>query len=111
MRQFATAVVERKKDLTGPFDTHPYECGWASEAVIFLHVEEVEGDEPSLLAQVQISADGVNWVNEGTHFDPMRCTGDAFVRVRHFGGWLRLKGDVQGKNARFKTTVQIVLKE
>jgi hypothetical protein len=111
MRQFATAVVERKRDFTGPFDTHPYEAGWAAEALFFIHVEQAEGDDPRMTAAVQVSADGVNWVDEGTAFAPVTGPGVSFVRVTHFGGWLRLKGDVSGPGARFRATIQLVLKE
>jgi hypothetical protein len=111
MRQFYTAVVERKREVVDQFDTHPYEAGWAREAIFFLRVEEAAGDGAGLNAKVQISADGVRWVDEGTRFASMSSPGDCFVRVSHFGGWLRLCGEVTGAGARFKITVQLVLKE
>jgi hypothetical protein len=111
MRQFYTAVVERKRDVFEPFDTHPFEVGWANEGIFFLRIEEISGDNPVLTAKVQISADGVRWVDEGTTFPPLSELGDYFVRVRHFGGWLRLCGGASGHEARFKVTIQLVLKE
>ena len=39
---------------------------------------------------VQISADGFNWVDEGTVFDlPAENDAVTFCKVRHFGGWLQ----------------------
>ncbi len=111
MRQFNTAVVERKEEFTDQFQTHPYETAWASEAIFFLRVEELSGQSPGLSAAVQISVDGVNWVDEGTKLGPIDEEGDFFVRASHFGGWLRLNGEVRGENARFVLTVHLVPKE
>ena len=61
--------------------------------------------------QTDLHPDGVNWVDEGTAFEPMGEAGLYFVRVRHFGGWLRLAGPVEGEGAAFKLTVRLVLKE
>jgi hypothetical protein len=111
MRHFYTAVVERKCDVVDQFDTHPFEAGWASEAIFFLRVEECAGESTELHAKVQISADGVRWVDEGSQFAPISAAGDYFVRVSHFGGWLRLCGGIVGHDARCRITVQLVLKE
>lgn len=111
MRHFYTAVVERQRDFVDAFDTHPFEAGWASEAIFFVRVEEVAGDDARLNAKVQISADGIRWVDEGGALPPISEAGDYFVRVSHFGGWLRLNGTITGAEARFKLTVQLVLKE
>lgn len=111
MRQFQTTITERKLNFTGEFTTHPYEAGWASEAISFIRVEEVSGESAELEAVVQISVDGVRWVDEGTTFQKISETGDYFVRVSHFGGYLRLRGAAQGDNANFKLTIWWVLKE
>jgi hypothetical protein len=111
MRQFFTAVVERQRDFVDQFGSHPYEVGWASEAIFFLRVEEIFGEGAKLNARVQISADGVRWIDEGTALPTMTEARDYFVRVKHFGGWLRLFGEISGQSARFKLTVQLVLKE
>jgi hypothetical protein len=111
MKQSHTAVVERKEEFTDQFQTHPYETAWAGEAIFFLRVEELSGQSPELSAAVQISVDGVNWVDEGTTLGPIYQEGDYFVRVSHFGGWLRLSGEVWGENAGFILTVHLVLKE
>jgi len=111
MKQSHTVVVERKEEFTDQLQTHPYEVAWASEAIFFLRVEELSGESPELDAAVQISVDGVNWVDEGTTLGPVGEEGDYFAKVSHFGGWLRLSGKVRGDNARFILTVQLVLKE
>lgn len=112
MRHFYTAVVERKEEFTGQLQTHPYEAAWASEAIFFVRVEDASGDSPKLDAGVQISADGLSWIDEGTRFaTPIGGKGDYFLRVSHFGGWLRLNGEVGGEDARFTLTVHLALKE
>jgi hypothetical protein len=110
MRQFATAVVERKTVFTEDFVTHPYECGWASEAIFFVHAEEASGDGARLEARIQISPDGVHWIDEGTPPHVVAEEGRSFVRTAHFGGWLRLACTVT-PGSRFKLTIQLALKE
>lgn len=109
MKQSSTSVVERRRTFTEAFETHPMEVGWAREAIFFITIEE--GDEGTLHAAVQISPDGVHWADEGTAFEPMHGPGLYFVRVRHFGGWLRLAGPIEGEGAEFVVTVRMVLKE
>ena len=113
MRHFTTAVLERHTEYKGPFATEPYETAWASEAIFFIRVEEIAGCNALLRARVQISVDGVNWIDEGTTFETITTTGDYFVRVSHFGGWLRLAGEVQGTEygASCRTMISLVLKE
>lgn len=94
-----TSTVEQRKDFTGDFDTHPMEGAWAGEAIFFLTIESLRGADTMLNARVQISADGVNWIDEGTAFPALRKAGHYFVKVRHFGGWLRLKGRVEESGA------------
>jgi len=108
MRQFMTTTVEQRRVIQGPFDTHPMEAGWASEAIFFIRIEEEMEPGSTYEAAVEISVDGVLWIEEGT-----RITGPddgilSFVRVSHFGGLLRLKGDVEGK---LKMSIHLVLKE
>ena len=43
IRRSHIAVVERNVWWRGDFDVEPYEAGWASEAIGFLHVLETEG--------------------------------------------------------------------
>jgi hypothetical protein len=60
---------------------------------------------------VQVSVDGIDWIDEGSSFAPVTAPGSAFLRVRHFGGWLRLRCRITGRNPRLKATVHLVLKE
>lgn len=109
MRQFHTAVIERRERFDGDFATQPHEVAWASEAIWFVRVEGVDG-AGSLKLHVQVSVDGTRWLDEGSAFDDLTAEGDRFLRVTHFGGWLRLRGEIEG-DAAFTLTVQLVLKE
>lgn len=108
MRQFAQIVLERRIRHVGSFFTEPFETAWASEAIFFLTVEELQA--PELRARVQISPDGINWVDEGTSSTPINQTGISFLRVRHFGGWLRLACDLQS-GCSTRILVHLILKE
>lgn len=108
MRQFNAAHLEIKKSFTQGFETHPYECGWASEVIFFIFVEDIVG-KGVLNSRVQISHDGIHWADEGTAFEPISERGLHFVKVSHFGNYLRLKNDIEG--AEFKMQIQIACKE
>lgn len=107
MRNFHTVVLERLKDFDGSFATEPYEAGWAAEALFFVRVHGVEGPETALQGRVQVSMDGVEWIDEGTVFPSMTAPGDHFVRVTAFGGWLRLRCELTGAA---RVTIQLQLK-
>ncbi|MEL6275724.1 MAG: hypothetical protein AAFU03_11520 [Bacteroidota bacterium] len=111
MKRFSTTVVERRKRFQSNFNSHPMETAWASEAIFFVHVETVEGEDAALKLAVQISPDGVNWVNEGTFFPVLKKEGTSFVKLNHFGGFLRLAGEISGEHPGFLITVHLVLKE
>ena len=111
MRHFTTAVLERHVQLSSTFNTEPYESAWAGEALFFIRIEDIVGENPMLRAKVQISADGINWADEGTAFPAIMSVGNYFLRVTHFGGWLRLTGEIQGSESRFQVTLHLVLKE
>ncbi|MCO6042308.1 hypothetical protein NG895_00170 [Aeoliella sp. ICT_H6.2] len=110
MRHSITAALERHRDYTQSFATEPYECAWATEAIFFIRVQELEGENPALQARVQVSPDGIHWADEGTEFQRIDQLGVSFVRVTHFGGWLRLEGSVEGEQARFNVNINLVLK-
>lgn len=114
MRQFYTSVLERRKAFADVVETPPYEGGWASEAIFFVRVERI--DEGAVVnLRVQISPDGMHWVDEGGVSEPLDTEGDSFVRVSHFGGWLRLWGTVRGQDgseaASATLTIHLALKE
>ena len=111
MRNFHTVVLERMKARAESFSTEPYETGWASEAMFFVRVHEISGREARMDCRVQVSADGIEWIDEGTRFPTIAGKGSAFIKVGHFGGWLRLVNEVAGTDPRIKLTVHLVLKE
>jgi hypothetical protein len=109
MRHFYMTVIQRRDDYEGAFATEPFEAAWAGEAIFFVRVEKIHA-ETVVNARVQISADGLNWIDEGTALAPQSAEGDSFIRVSHFGGWLRLAGEVSGSGPA-QLTVQLALKE
>ena len=44
MKMFNDSHLEVKKFFKGTFFTHPYEAGWADEAIFFVMCEKIEGD-------------------------------------------------------------------
>ena len=110
MKQVHTAVLERFGTFSEDFATEPYEAGWAEEGIFFVNVDAVEGANPALSGQVQISPDGITWIDEGTPLPAVKQAGVAFTRVRHFGNWLRLACQVSGERAKFRGTIYLCLK-
>jgi hypothetical protein len=109
MRKNYTAIVERDRDFESEFFSEPYECGWASEAIFFVRKLSMEGDFSGSAISVQISPDGIQWCDEGTTVPLTNGTVD-FVRVKHFGNWLRVKG-VLSSGAKMRTLIALQLKE
>jgi hypothetical protein len=92
LRESHTAIVARNERWTGEAATEPFEAGWASEAIFFLRALAAEGAAGEGRAHVQISPDGIRWVDEGTSAPvPGAAEGIAALRVAHFGSWLRLR--------------------
>lgn len=90
-----TAVVERNQVWSGAFASEPYEAAWAREAIFFVRALDSGLAGAEVEARVQISPDGTRWCDEGTRFLlPTAADGVTFGRVSHFGGWLRIAGDV-----------------
>jgi hypothetical protein len=110
MKQIHTAVLERFGSFSEDFATEPYEAGWADEAIFFLKIDAVDGADPALTGQVQISPDGITWVDEGSSLPALGQTGVVFTRVRHFGNWLRLACRVSGRQTSFRGTILLCLK-
>lgn len=109
MKTFYTSVIELRQEFTGAVETHPYECGWADEALFFVEVEDAApGAVVSL--RVQLSADGIRWIDEGT---VLVASDRAFARITHFGGFLRLAGSTAGSDGEptsVSLTVRLALK-
>lgn len=93
MRESYTAVIERNVAWTGDFASEPYEAAWAGEALFFARTLDAATSKP-IEARVQISPDGMRWVDEGTVLSIPDTPGMAACKVSHFGGWLRMAGTV-----------------
>jgi hypothetical protein len=109
IRQNYTATIERNRVFQGEFATETYECGWASEAIFFIRKLETAGAVAGTALRVQISADGIRWRDEGTLVELTPAEVD-FVRVKHFGNWLRLTGALP-EGATMRVIVSLSLKE
>ena len=110
MRQSHTAVVERNQIWEDDFATEPYEVGWSHEAIFFVQILRAE-ENPIVEAKVQISPDGIHWCDEGSRLNFVAqhaLDRPSFVRVSHYGGWLRLAGTV--KNGHVWALVHLALK-
>ena len=86
-----TAIVARNEHWSADAATQPYECGWAREAVFFVRaLKPSTGPQPTGI--VEISADGMHWIAEGTSFAMPQHTDDvAVARLSQFGNWLRVR--------------------
>jgi hypothetical protein len=112
IRNTYTAVVARGETWAGRVETEPYEAAWAGEAIFFVRALEAAPGAAALAvaARVQISPDGMHWVDEGTRLElPAQAGAVAFARVREFGGWLRLAADVPAE-AGLKVVATLALK-
>lgn len=115
MRQSLSVVLERNTRLQGTFTTEPYEVAWAREARWFVHVLEMEGSEAHLEAATQISPDGLHWCDLDDHRISMHEPGLVSWPAHEFGGWVRIKGVVEGNSgstdgATAKVLIYLVLK-
>jgi hypothetical protein len=109
LRRSYTATLARGERWTGAVQTEPYECAWATEAIFFVRALAAKG--PLAEARVQISPDGIHWVDEGTSMKLPKTKGAvAFARVRHFGGYLRLAAELP-RGASLTVVVALALKE
>jgi hypothetical protein len=116
IRENHTAVIARNERWTGVAATEPYEAGWATEAVVFVRAlaiergRDVAADVLPPTARVQISADGMRWIDEGTTFPmPQSTEQDTCARVAHFGNWLRVETELPA-DMTMKVLVTVHLK-
>lgn len=103
-----TAILERETAIRGAYETEPYESAWAREAIFFVREHGDENGAGAHTAVVQISPDGMHWCDDGTivEIEPGRI---ARVKVGHFGGWLRIRGEVP-PGAELVVSIQLSLK-
>jgi hypothetical protein len=105
-----TSVIERNRVWRGRFETEPWEAAWAKEALFFIRALDVAGVADAALARVQISPDGMRWCDEGATVSlPTAVDELSFGRVTHFGGWLRLTGELP-PGVELKVICYLVLK-
>lgn len=110
LRESYTLPVERNVIWRGPFASEPAEAAWATEAIFFVRALNVEGHLNAAQARVQLSPDGMHWCDEGTSFAlPSETDAVTFGRVSHFGGWLRIAGELP-PGAALTVIVYLVLK-
>lgn len=110
LRESNTIIVERNWTWSGSFETEPNEAAWASEAIYFIRALSVSGNLATTQARVQISPDGIRWCDEGTQITlPTSPDEVTFARVSHFGGWLRLVGEISS-DAEVTVMVYLSLK-
>ncbi len=106
-----TAVLEKNQTYTESFATEPFETGWAREALWFVRVLDLEGNDVRLRIVPQISPDGLFWCDKEAPAWKIRKKGLSSVALREFGNWLRLNVEVEGKKPKVKVLVYLVLKE
>jgi hypothetical protein len=93
LNESTTAVIVRGETWAGEFASEPYEAGWAREAVLYLRLLKRDEALGIATARVQISPDGMAWVDEGSELRlPADTEETTFVRIAHFGNWLRIAG-------------------
>lgn len=109
MRSFHTSVTDLRQPFTDDVATVGYECGWAGEAIYFVTAEDATAPGTRVDLRVQLSPDGLRWVDEGTRF-ALDGPSATFVRLTHFGGFLRLAGTVTGGTGTAVLTVRLALK-
>ncbi len=109
MQYSQTAILERDRIWSGQFETEGYEAAWASEAIFFVRTVSASQKNGGLKADIQISPDGEHWVNEGSQIYLSTVSSVTFARVRHFGGYLRLVGELP-KGLEMNVSVYLSLK-
>lgn len=108
LRPSYTSIVERRKQINGVFQSHPYEAAWALEAVIFVAVEHAP--HPPLKATAEISPDGLHWVRQGETTTIESEDELVAIPTDHFGHWLRMTLTGAAEKDPAVVTIYLVLK-
>lgn len=90
MRQSQSAVLERGLVLDTVHETEPFEVAWAGEARWFVLFVE-EAPETRVSIQVQVSPNGIQWVDHELPAVETAAAGLTSIPVERFGHWLRLR--------------------
>lgn len=97
-----TAIIARGEDWVDGSTTEPYEASWAREAIITVRTLESGTLRAGARAHVQISLDGMRWIDEGTSLDlATEVDGISIARLDHFGHYLRLRAEIPGDATGF----------
>lgn len=110
MRETYTAVIERAQPVQSSFESEPYETGWAGEVTVFVKVRDGLSEDQALHARVQISPDGIDWVDFGVDLPAIKGQGMTFVTVTGFGNWMRVAGNVDDPTAKLHLSIYLALK-
>ena len=105
-----TAVIARGEDWVDGSTTEPYEASWAREAIIVVRTLEVGTLKAGAKAHVQVSLDGMRWIDEGSMLPIPRVDEIASVRLSNFGTYLRVM-TVLPEGSSFKALLTLSLKE
>ena len=105
-----TYTLELNGLWQGAFESEPYEAAWGHEAIVFIRSLSSENVSTEARARVQISPDGIHWCDEGATIGLPATDEMSFCRLTHFGGWLRLKGELPSA-AKLKVMAYVALKE
>lgn len=110
VRKSFTAVLEKNATFSSHFATEPYEAGWATEARWFIRILDLSGSKTNLHLYAQVSPDGLIWCDEGTSLCEITAPGLYTFAMKEFGGWLRLRGELEGHKQQIKTMIYLSLK-
>lgn len=110
MRQSQSAVLERGAVLASVHETEPFEVSWAGEArwfVVFLDEEPAT----TVSMQVQVSPNGIQWVDHEAGPVETAAEGTVSIPVREFGHWLRLRTTSLSGDRAPRARIYLALKE
>lgn len=108
MRESYTAAIERNIVCAKGFTSEPYEAAWADEAIFFIRILDPR-HKGKLKFAAEISPDGMRWCAEGAQCEIAEGAELGFIRVKHFGGWLRIRR-IDGSKTAPKVIVYLNLK-
>lgn len=102
MHNVNTSVLARRVHISDEFATLPYEAGWASEGLIFV---QTEGEHPELAVSVDVSPDGITWIERVGDVALSPGATIAEVPISNFGNWLRVR--IRGARAEAPARVLV----
>jgi hypothetical protein len=101
-------VLERRTPFAGgSLETHPYEAGWAGEALFFV---QAPAPHPELRIRLQLSPDGINWVDEGGEAVLEEERPIALLRTLQFGTFLRVVVEADEGSEETELLIHLALK-